>query len=247
MAKKNNIDSVLQCWKYDPDTVSARLVETEDGRHVIQMRIDLGILQMEVSGRPDGTQVEGVDSWLDRLGVEAISDPDFLINEQQRLEIDREFSQYYHRRLCWLALHEFEKAVLDADHSLMLMDFIRTYSDMPDWVACHEQFRAFVLFQRTEAMALGMLQESRPETAVEEINLGLTELEQIFCEWSDDDEIAGEISETIFELKELRGWIQKSYMLTTTLRQQLEEAVAAERYELAAQLRDRIRGCGRGE
>jgi hypothetical protein len=242
MTKKNNIDLMLRRWKYNPETVTARLVEADDGRCVIQMRIDMGILQMEVVGRPDGAKVDGMGSWLDRLGVEAIGNPEFFITESQKSEIDREFSQYCYRRLCWLTLHEFEQAILDADHTLMLMDFIRIYSNEPDWVASHEQHRPFVVFQRTEAIALRSLEEDCPKTAVEEINSGLNELEQIFQEWPDHKEIMEEIHEMIHELQDLRSWIQEHYMIKPTLQQQLKEAIAAERYELAAELRDLIRG-----
>lgn len=242
MARKNTFDFMLRNWAYDPDNVSARLVEADDGRYVLQMRIDMGILQMETQGQPDGTKVDGMDSWLDRLGIEAISDPEFFLTEEQKFEIDREFSQYYYRRLCWLSLHEFDRAVLDADHTLMLMDFICTYSDEPDWVACHEQYRPFVVFQRTEAMTLRMLEEKNPELAVEELNLGLDELQRILYGWENDTEIGTETAEMSNELKDLRSWIQQHYMLRATLQQQLDEAIASERYELAAKLRDRIQG-----
>ena len=241
MASKNNIDFILSRWKYDPDNVTARLVETDDGRYVIQMRVDLGILQMEIEGRPDGQKVDGMDSWLDRLGIEAISDPEFFITEEQKFEIDREFSQYYYRRICWLSLHEFDQAVLDADHTLMLMDFIRTYSDEPNWILHHEQYRPFVIFQRTEAMALSALEEDQPENSVAEINQGLAELQQILQERREDSDAVEEIAELTNELRELRSWVQSHYMLTATLQQQLDEAIEQERYELAAELRDRIR------
>ena len=41
-----------------------RIVPGEDGRSKVQLRVDLGILQMETDGRPDGLRPEGFDSWL---------------------------------------------------------------------------------------------------------------------------------------------------------------------------------------
>ena len=35
------------------------------GRGKVQLRVDLGILQMEMNGRPDGHRPEGFESWLD--------------------------------------------------------------------------------------------------------------------------------------------------------------------------------------
>ncbi len=51
---------------------------------------------------------------------------DFVLSEEQCAEADREFVQFYQRRLCWLALREFSHAVADADHTtLAFMDFSR--------------------------------------------------------------------------------------------------------------------------
>ena len=45
------------------------------------------------------------------------------MSEEQCVELDCEFVQYYHRRMCWLALRDFALAVIDADHTLAMMDF----------------------------------------------------------------------------------------------------------------------------
>ena len=54
MAENQHIDEILRDWPYEPDSVSVRLTEGDDGRDVIQMRIEMGVLQLETSGRPDG-------------------------------------------------------------------------------------------------------------------------------------------------------------------------------------------------
>ena len=38
----------------------------------------------------------------------------FVLSEDQCLEADREFIQFYHRRICWMALENFRRAVADA-------------------------------------------------------------------------------------------------------------------------------------
>jgi hypothetical protein len=53
----NDIFKTLSGWQYDPDRVSVRIVPGDDGRDKIQLRLDLGMLQMEFNGRPDGTKV----------------------------------------------------------------------------------------------------------------------------------------------------------------------------------------------
>ena len=61
MSKRQDIDHVLKGWKYEPGEVVARLARASDGRQVLQMRIDLGVLQLEVENRPDGTRPGGAD------------------------------------------------------------------------------------------------------------------------------------------------------------------------------------------
>ena len=56
MARGKHIDHILRNWPYDPRSVSARVCQGSDGREILQMRVDMGILQLEVEGRPDGTR-----------------------------------------------------------------------------------------------------------------------------------------------------------------------------------------------
>ena len=47
------------------------------------------------------------------------------MSAHQCAESDREFIQFYHRRVAWLALRRHDQAIQDADHTLALMDFVR--------------------------------------------------------------------------------------------------------------------------
>ncbi len=62
-----NIDltDLLKDWPYEPGNVNVRLIRATAGRPLIQLRVDLGILQMELEGRPDGEKPEGFPSLLD--------------------------------------------------------------------------------------------------------------------------------------------------------------------------------------
>ena len=68
MARGKHIDNILRKWAYDPTTVSARMCVGSDGRDVLQMRVDMGLLQMEVDGRPEeATPVMEDVIWLDNF------------------------------------------------------------------------------------------------------------------------------------------------------------------------------------
>ena len=54
MPDPQDIDFLLHDWPFQPGVISARLIDAGDGREVMQMRIEMGVLQMETTGRPDG-------------------------------------------------------------------------------------------------------------------------------------------------------------------------------------------------
>jgi hypothetical protein len=239
MTRPDHIDEVLRSWPYEPGEISVRLVTGSDGREVIQMRIDLGLLQLEAENRPDGQRPEGAETYLDFLMGAAIHEGDtFELTEDQCAEVDREFVQYYQRRICWLALRQFQRAIRDADHSLALMDFVRSCSPDPAWTQSHEQYRPFILFHRTQASALDALDKSGAEVAVEQINQGLQAIREVFVAVEAEEQF--EEDEMVQRLEQLRESVRDHYKVGQTLHEQLAEAVASEQYELAAQLRDQI-------
>ena len=50
----DDISRVLENWDYRLGRVDARRVKDEDGVDKLQLRIDLGLLQMNAQFRPDG-------------------------------------------------------------------------------------------------------------------------------------------------------------------------------------------------
>jgi hypothetical protein len=240
MARAKHIDTVLRDWHYKPGEVSVRLVRGADGREVVQMRIDLGLLQLEVENRPDGERPGGAETYFDYLLGVAIHEGDtFELTEEQCGEVDREFVQYYQRRICWLALREFKRAVRDADHSLALMDFVKTASPDEDWTQSHEQYRPFILFHRTQAAALAALEDGGPEKAIEELNNGLDRMREVYTAAEVAEQF--EEDEMVQRLSQLRQSLRDHYNVGRTLDEQLADAVAAEQFELAARLRDEIK------
>ena len=239
MAKRQDIDRLLKDWPYEPGEVSARLVKAADAREVLQMRVEMGVLQLEVDGRPDGQRPGGADTYFDYLlGLALHEGEDFELTSEQCTAADREFLQFYHRRICWLALREFRRAARDADHSLAFMDFVRAHSPNEEWTLSHEQYRPFVLFHRTQAAALATLEESTPEAAVAELNRGLERFRDLFVEYEAEEQF--EEDELVVRLVELKDTLREQYNLKPTLEEQLASAVAREEYELAAKLRDEM-------
>ena len=241
MSKDENIDKILQDWPYEIGKVSVRRVQGDDGRDLLHMRLEMGLLQLEVAGRPDGQQPEGCETYYDHLATVLAEQKDpFVLDEGQCMQIDREFVQFYHRRICWLTLRKFRLATQDADHTLKLMDFSTEYAPDEPWALSHEQYRPFVLFHRTQAAALAILEEDGPKKAITEIEAGLKRMHDLFA--GHDAEEQYEENELVIRLGELKESLRDHYEIGPTLTEKLSEAIASEEYELAARLRDEIAG-----
>jgi hypothetical protein len=238
-----DIDTILQSWKHKPGAIQARLATGADGREVIQMRVDLGILQLEVSGRPDGARPRGCLTYFDYLKGKARRAQrhgrSFTLDEAQCQEADREFVQYYHRRLAWLRLQQFGRAVDDADHTLAFMDFVRDHSPSDEFTHAHEQYRGFVTFQRTQASAALAVERGDPERAIDEIRTGLGSLRSFFAAYGLEDQL--DDNGMVQQLKTMENSLRQTHKIEETLQEQLDRAVANEQYEEAARLRDALK------
>jgi hypothetical protein len=238
-----DIDFVLRDWEYKPGVVQARLVEAHDRRQVIQMRIDLGVLQLETEGRPDGTRPHGCATYYEYLQERARAaqraGKSFVLDEEQSQDADQEFLQFYHRRVCWLALRKYARAIRDADHTLTFMDLVKRHSPGEEYTHAHEQYRGFVLFHRTQAASALQVEKNNPEQAIDEIRNGLEKLKAFFVEFGLEEQM--DEDPMIQHLRKIESTLREQYHIGATLHEQLEQAIAAEDYERAAQLRDALK------
>jgi hypothetical protein len=239
---KQDIDFILEGWEFKPGMVQARLVQAR-GRQVIQMRVDLGVLQLETDGRPDGAQPHGHETYFDYLQgqarMTAKGKRGFALGEEQCQEADREFVQFYHRRICWLALRNYTRAVQDADHTLTFMDFVKAHSPSEDYTQAHEQYRGFVLFQRTQAAAMAQVEHNKPERAVDEIRAGLEHMRSFFAAYEMEEQM--DEDGMVQHLRGMEKSLREQYDIGETTQEQLNRAIAEEDYERAAELRDQLK------
>ena len=249
---RRDIDEAIQGWAYDPEPgdIMAREVRARDGRMVLQIRVDLGLLQLEVEGRPDGLRPHNFATYLDFLRHRAAARglapggkaPSWLMEAVHCVESDREFMQFYHRRVAWLSLQRYDQALKDAEHTLALMDFVGRHSPTTEYITSHERFRGLVLFHRTQALAALALGRRKPEEAVDAVQDGITSLTAHGEIMTSDRDVEDSVNDPLVEqLRVLENEIRKNFAVAKTLKEQLEEAVVAEEYERAARIRDQIR------
>ncbi len=60
-----DLSNLLDAWPFEPGKLNVRLITGTDGAEKLQIRLDLGVLQMNLDGRPDGLEPAGYPSVLE--------------------------------------------------------------------------------------------------------------------------------------------------------------------------------------
>ena len=60
-----DLNNLLDSWPHEPGQIRVRKIVGNDGKDKLQLRIDLGLIQMETTGRPDGLRPHGCESFLE--------------------------------------------------------------------------------------------------------------------------------------------------------------------------------------
>lgn len=224
------LDAILRDFPYEPGRLNARLVRGDDGREVIQIRVELGILQMECVGRPDG-----LPSLLDAAGP---SDAPFLPAEAAALRL--ELVQHHQRAIAFLALGEPGRALADADRLLHGTSLLvaRAPGAESDW-AEGARFSAIVLRTRSAAAALSSAGRSREAASVVDAGLEVLRAAAARAGIATGFDALGDV----VALRALRESLvpQLPPSLRSELEGRLRAAILSENFELAAILRDELR------
>ena len=242
-----DIAHILKTWEYKSDEMNVRKIMGDDNKEKIQMRLDLGLLQMEADGRPDGKRPYGFDSLLDyyqdtlrRYKARTGRDDGWRLSAEEANKLRLESLQYYHRYLSFLFLEDWVGLVRDTDRNLVAFDVLWKYGPEDEkWSS--EQYRPYVLLMNTRGRVSLSLQERDYDLALKQLQGGIAAIEAFY-------ESRGrlEMGAQSQELQFLREWaekVQQRKPLTPRekLQRALEQAVSEEAYERAAQLRDALR------
>ena len=243
-----DISLILEGWEYRPDQISVRKIIGLEGKEKIQLRLELGLLQMEADGRPDGKRPHGKDSLLDHYlalienhRTKHGTDEHFRLDREDCAKLSQESMQYYHRRISFFELGEYAKAEQDAEHNLQVMDLRRDYAIEEEDKLASEQYRPFVLMHRAKARVLISLERKDWDGALEEIQQSIETIERFFRRHDRVDLI-----ESCIEISFLKSWMEeiekkRPITLRKKLEDQLQEAIQRENFEKAAELRDLLR------
>jgi hypothetical protein len=242
-----DIGDIMDEWPYRPGQITARRINGADGVEKIQLRLDLGILQMNSAGRPDGHRPHDCESLLDyyRKELEDLiadtgSDNGFMLDERACELLRSEAVLYYHRYLAEFVLEDYSSVARDTSRNLILMDFCAKYAEDASDRYVLEQYRPYVLMMNTRSEAQILVRDQRPKAALNTIEEGIAKIKEFFQRF-DHPDMADESTELVMLRAlagEIEGGIPKDPL--QELRDALDQAVTDERYEEAADLRDRI-------
>lgn len=256
----SDITEILRSWPHQPGRINVRFVAGDDGRRLLQIRLDLGLLQLETTGRPDGLRprAEGLTELAEAAaGFESLlhmhlarrdhwrsvhgDARGFVLTSEECAALREEAVQYYHRYVGLLVLEDYAGVVRDTTRNLQVFDLCRDHAADENDRSVLEQFRPYVIMMRTRADAAQAVNGGSTKAAVAAIDRGLAEIREAL-----DDAGAADRFEESNEVQLLRGMREMLVpRLPVSQRSELQErlraAIAAENYELAAILRDELR------
>lgn len=246
---KFDITDLLAEWDYQAGQVVARRFTGKDGLEKLQLRVDLGVLQMNAVGRPDGKRPMGQESWFEvhRKRLEAHleendgDDEGFKLDAEACSRIQQEAIQYHHRYICFFQLEDYAAVERDCDRNLQVFEFVAQYAQSDDLAWTILQFVPQLLMMRTRARGTAALKKKKFGAAIQAINEGLEDLEEFYHDNERED-----LLESSGELHSLRHWLEdvrarRPLTPLEKLQRQLDEAIQTEDYEKAAKVRDEMR------
>lgn len=259
---KFDITRLLDTWEYKPGQVLVRKFKTKAGLQVIQLRLDLGVLQMNVEGRPDGKRPLGHESFFHHLvsqlekhrAAHDGSDEEFVLVGEDCSRLQQEAIQFHHRYICLYQLGDYAAVIRDAERNLEAFDFVDEFAETDELSWALQQFRPQLLLMLTRAKGMIALEKKEFAATAREVENGIAAIREFYNAYERPDlaEQSGEITSLEQWLENLRNNREKredkpepEQPQQLSERQRLElalqDAVSREDYEQAARVRDALR------
>ena len=161
------------------------------------MRLDLGLLQMELTGRPDGATPHGFDSLLEYYESQLKehkrnngTELGFHLTSNECQSLREEAVMYYHRYLSLFVLEEFPGVVRDTARNLKVLDLCGKYAINQEDRLVLEQYRPYIVMMNIRAKASLLANEKRWKQALEIVNEGLESIKEFFASFGQEEAFA---------------------------------------------------------
>ena len=212
------------------------------------MRLDLGLLQMELTGRPDGNRPHGCESLLEYYETE-LKDHEtrngtelgFHLTGEQCQALREEAVMYYHRYLSLFVLEDFPGVVRDTARNLRVLDLCGKFAVDDQDRLILEQYRPYITMMNARAAASILYKDGKYAEALQAVKDGLRQIKRFFSRFG--QVAAYRHSNEVRVLKSFGREIRQKLPVDpkTRLQAQLDRAVKKEDYEQAAKLRDELK------
>lgn len=246
-ANGGDITDILRGWEFDSDN-QMRIITADDGRQVLQVRQPLGIEQYELDGRPDGTKPQGRDSVLEAFEERRDNyvsshggDAGFQIVHEDFQLLQSESLLYYFRYLVLFQIGDFVRTARDTEHNLRVCSLVERFAASEEDRKEVLQYRPYIVRMNAISRAMISLHKELQGAAEEILQTAIRDIEGL-----------ADIGTTAFQFERerslnylkatLKQIADKKPSPAQSLKLQLDRAVEEEDYEMAAVLRDRIRG-----
>ncbi len=242
-----DISAALRGWDFSPGQVNVRLIRGNDGKPKLQLRLDLGLLQMELNGRPDGkrphrsrTELDFQVRKLHRHVTRRGSDAGFSLAASDCQALREESAMFYHRYLSLFVLEQYEPVIRDTQHNLDVLDICAKYGRNDYDRMCLEQYRPYIIMMQTRAKACEALRQGFVKTSMAYLRGGLKRIARLVPREDRRKALrsSSEAEILVDMLRQIR--VQLPADPKIVLRKKLRAAISEERYEEAAALRDQL-------
>jgi hypothetical protein len=241
-----DISHILDSWKYDPDN-AVRIIKADDNRDVMQVRQPLGIEQYELDGRPDGKRPFGRETFLDEMFQRRenffkthAETMEYHFGKEELQMLQNEGVLFYYRYLNLFQISDYKRVTKDTEHNLKLCDFVEKHAEDQTEARNILQYRPYIIRVNAISHAMISLNSNVKSVAQQVLEDAIREIKEL----TDVDTPTYQF-EKIRSLNYLRvalkQVLEKKIDPVTKLRKELDEAIEAEEYERAANIRDRLR------
>lgn len=237
----SDLSQTLQDWPWRPGRLDVRRFQAADGRFLLQVRVELGVLQMEADGRPDGLAFRGAAGALEHFrGRDGRLEPDDVA------ALATEIGHRRQRALACATLEDWVRVRRDALDNLESLDLIAARATQPADRVRFESWRPHETSMRARAEAAIALSAGRRDLAHAALESGLRAVREACRQLGMPEraESGPEVALLRMLLDALTLKLPGSQRVELEAR--LQQAVLAENYELAAILRDELRQMGGG-
>lgn len=180
------LDRILQVLNLDEDH-PVRILAIEDGREVVVVQPNaFTVSRIYASGRPDGARPHGMDSYydyfhgkLEKYEEENGTQEGFELTEDEWETLFEESFYRYTRYLLFAGIKRWEDVQRDTDTNLSVTNLARKFA--PSEIAWRSyQYKGYMIMMNSLAKAELSLQEDDPDTALQQIDIGIQQIGE-FC------------------------------------------------------------------